>query len=238
MEPRTAVYLCCVLLLLWTFSSTEAPSIATQTSESSNELTQIIPGSSINREIARGDKQEFEIGVGLNQLLRFSINKGDLLLSAAIYDPTGAKVFDYFSDDFEVVEISVPADVAGAYRIQIESHEKADNRRNYELKLELPTTVTVRDRKDNEARQALSQAEKLRASWLEAPLKQSLEAYDKAALIWISINDSLNASRATLKSAEVYFCLSKYSDALKRAQNAVALARKAGEAIAESQAMS
>ena len=235
---RTIVILCfCCSLFLFSFPAIEVSSIPTQTSTTVNEVSQITPGSSTRRGIAGGSKEIFHIDVGQNRLLRLTIEKGDLALSAAIYDPTGTELVDYRSHRFEVVTLSVPAGVSGAYQLEIESHESTDKRSEYELRVEPLTTVTSRDLKDSEARQAMARAEKLRASWTEARLKQSIEEYDKASLIWISINDSLNASIAALRSGEVYFNVSKYSDAFKRVQNAAELARKAGDAIAESQAL-
>lgn len=92
--------------------------------------------------------------------------------------------------------------------------------------------------KDSEARQAIARADRLCADWTENSFRQAIPQYERAALIWISISDFASASDATRKSAEVYFGLSEYPEALKRYENAVALAEKARNWLAKAQAMS
>jgi hypothetical protein len=56
----------------------------------------------------------------LNNILRFSIDKGDLVLSTSLFGPTGAKLLEHVSEDFESVELSFPTQVAGIYRIKLQ----------------------------------------------------------------------------------------------------------------------
>ena len=99
-------------------------------------------------------------------------------------------------------------------------------------------TVTAREQKDSEARQAFAQAEALQANWTEPSLRNAAEQFDKAASIWKSIGDFTNALRAMLKSGDVYFHLSQYREALKRCQDALILSAKTGDALAQARALS
>ncbi|HEU4931527.1 MAG TPA: tetratricopeptide repeat protein, partial [Pyrinomonadaceae bacterium] len=94
------------------------------------------------------------------------------------------------------------------------------------------------DQKDNEARQAITRADRLCADWTQNSFRQAIPQYDRAALIWSSISDFVRASEATRKSADVYFHLSEYPEALKRYQKALALAERAGDWLAKAQALS
>lgn len=85
------------------------------------------------------------------------------------------------------------------------------------------------DQKDSEARQAVARADELRANWMEASLRETIEQYDKAVLIWISASDFAAAVQPTLKSADVCFLLNEYREALKRYEQAKELADKAGD---------
>lgn len=80
------------------------------------------------------------------------------------------------------------------------------------------------DQKDSEARQAMANADALRAEWKEASLRHAADEYDRAAIVWRSAGDLTNAARAALKSGDVYFLMSRYSEALKRYQDTQALA--------------
>src|ERR1041385_3322026 len=79
---------------------------------------------------------------------------------------------------------------------------------------------TLKDQKDNDARQATARAEGLRATGTEAALRKALEDYDKALSIWTSISDFANASKAALESGDIHFLFSEYAEALKRYKNA------------------
>jgi CHAT domain-containing protein/tetratricopeptide (TPR) repeat protein len=91
---------------------------------------------------------------------------------------------------------------------------------------------------DNEARQALARAEALRANWTEASLRDAIELYDRAALLWISISEFAKASEAKLKSGDVHFLFSEYKQALEQYQDGETLAKKAGDRPAQATALS
>ncbi len=100
------------------------------------------------------------------------------------------------------------------------------------------TTLTPSDPKDAEARQALARGDALRANWTAASLREAIDQYEKATLLWTSISNSQKASDATLKAAEIYFLLSEYAQALKRYQNGEALAQKSGDWLVQATALS
>src|SRR6185437_4348512 len=88
------------------------------------------------------------------------------------------------------------------------------------------TNITAQDQKVSEARQAITSADRLCSDWTQSSFRQAISQYDEAALIWSSLADFSHASDAVLKSADAYFRLSEYPEALKRYQNAVALAEQ------------
>jgi len=97
---------------------------------------------------------------------------------------------------------------------------------------------TLKDQKDNDARQAMARAEASRTKWTEAALRQALEDYDKAYLIWTSISDFANASKAALESGDIHFLFSKYAEALERYKNAETTATKGGDWLTQARALS
>ena len=106
------------------------------------------------------------------------------------------------------------------------------------IKVQTSTTVTPTDPKDGEAQQALAHGDALRANWTAASLREAIDQYEKAALLWTSISDFPNASKATLKAGDVYRLLSEYTQAFKRYQNAEALAKKSGDWLVQATALS
>lgn len=237
--PTLAIVLSAVSILICTVGTLVFPTFETTSSNTASAagVITIAPGSATQVELTAGARQVYAITANEGTLLKFSIDKGDLGLSTTIVGPSGKKLLEDVSQDFEPVEISFPIQVTGAYTIELRSREKEESRR-FELKVQPLTNVTAVDRRDGEARQALAQAEVLQANWMETPLRQSVELFDRAAQIWQSSGDFTNASRATLKSGVVYFYLSEYPEALKRYEEALALGVKQGDVVAQARALS
>jgi len=100
------------------------------------------------------------------------------------------------------------------------------------------TASTLKDQKVNEAWQAMARAEGLRSKWKESSLHEALLNYDKAWLIWTSISDFANASKAALESGDIHFLFSEYAEALKRYKNIETTATKSGDWLTEATVLS
>jgi CHAT domain-containing protein/Tfp pilus assembly protein PilF len=203
----------------------------------SANLIELTPGAPIVRQIAAGGKELFEISLRPGQFLRLSIDKGDLALSLMVYDPSGNKLIEEVSHGYEVLELSLPTDSAGMYRLEISSLEREGNRQ-YQLRVEPIKAATPEDRKASIAQQAIARASFLRADWTEKSLRHAVENYDVAATIWLSSRDLRRAAVASMKAGRVCFVLGAYRDALKRYQKAADEAESAGAKLEEAEALS
>jgi CHAT domain-containing protein/tetratricopeptide (TPR) repeat protein len=222
----------CVLLFV-VFSRHEPASIAID-----SPAIQLAPGSTIRREIAAGAAEVFEITMEPGKLLRYSIDKGDLVLSTSVYGPTGVKLLEHISQELETVEISVPADVSGSYKIELRARETLTEQRPYGLKVEPFASVSATERKDSEARKLVAEAEVLRANFTALDLRQARDRFDQATAIWRSLTDYSHASVAKLKAGDVCFLLSEFAAAGQRYQGAAALAEKKADRLAQGIALS
>lgn len=237
--PSTTLQILSILVVCFGLASVfRVPKATSQATADRDTFISIAPGSSTRRDLSAGAKHILVIPSEAGKLLSFSVDKGDLLLSTTLYGPTGTKLFERVSYDFEIVEISFPADAAGSYRIELQSLEKTDTSKPYALKVQPLKPVTALDRKSTEARQALANAERSRANWTEASLREAIQHYDHATSIWLSLRDFAAAAHATLKSGDVYFLFGEFKEAAKRYENAEALAVKAGNGLIQAQVLS
>lgn len=220
----------CVLLLLVTLSGLEPAAIAID--------SQMKPGSTVSRKIFAGATDVFEITMEQNKVLRFSIDKGDLGVAITVYGPTGVKLLEHLSGELEIVEVALPADIAGNYRIELRSRETVKEPRPYDLNVEPFVTITATLRTDTEARRLVADAEVLRANWKESDLRLAKEKFDQAAQVWESITDFSSAAVAILKAGDVCFHLSELTEALKRYKSAEAFAKRAGNSRLQGKALS
>ena len=229
---------CCLILLLVVLAGHEPTSKAIDAAAKSNVSVQLVPDVTVRGDISAGGTELFAVKMEQNKLLRFSIEKGDLLLSISVHDPTGAQLLARISQEFEPVEISLAAAVSGSYTIELRSRETGSEKRSYALKVEPFATVTIKERKDSEAQGLLADAETLRANWTAADLRRAKEKLDQAARIWTSVRDFSSASLATRKAGDVCFRLSELTEALKRFKDAEAFAAKSGNSLLQGEALS
>lgn len=236
---RCLVFSCfCLSLLFIAFSEIEPASTANESPAAKSSSIQITPGLPSGRQITSSAPEVLEITIEQGKLLRFSIEKGDLILSTSVYGPTGAKLMEHISQELETVEVSLPADVTGSYKIQLQSIETLREPRPYELKVEPFRTVTETEQKDSQARKLLAGAEVLRANWKASDLRNARDKFEQAAHVWASIADFSNASLATLKAGDICFRLSEFAEALKRYKNAEVFASKSSNREAQGRALS
>ena len=219
----------CVFLLFPVFSIATASSI--ERFSNTIDPTQIFPGSSVHSYIEAGSKQVFKVQVEQGKLLRLMIAKGDLAICATVFGPTGSKLVEQTSHEFETVEISVPVELTGSYNIEVQSLERSGTTREYDLRVEHLVPTTVRDRLDSQARQAFAGAEGLRATWTENSLRKAIIQYDSAASIWSSVSDHANASRALLRSGDTCLLISEYHDAFEQYRRALLLDGKVDDQL-------
>jgi CHAT domain-containing protein/tetratricopeptide (TPR) repeat protein len=107
-----------------------------------------------------------------------------------------------------------------------------------DTKVQFAATVTSPNPKEGEAQQALARGEVLGANWTAVSLRQAIDQYEKAALLWKSTSDFRKALEATLRAGDLYFYLSEFAQALKKYQNAEALAQKSGDWLGQATALS
>lgn len=227
---------CVILLLLLQQSQAERTTVSTAIKAPA--VIEISSGESIRRSCTPGQQETFAIVMQPEQLLNFSIMKGDLAIKIEAYDPGGTKLLEQVSHNYEMIESSLISETAGHYKLVISSVESAGSDRPYELRLEPLTVLTKPGRLDYEARNLIGSATLLRSEWTNASLQKAIEKYDKAALVWKGEGNLTSAAKALLGAGEVCFLLSEYTNALKRYQAAVQLTAATDDELTASCAFS
>src|SRR5262245_14161518 len=141
---------CVFLLLLLQQSQVERTTASTTVDDAS--FIELSPGEPIRRDCSPGTQETFGILMEQDQLLRFSILKGDLALAIEAYNPTGTKVLEHVSHGYETIESSLISETPGWYKIVIRSLETSETPRSYELRLQPIKVLNKQGRLDHEAR--------------------------------------------------------------------------------------
>lgn len=233
---RLAPFLLLSFLLVVSLQTGSGGSLR-KTSAGNAKSIKLAPGTAVGRMLAAGDKEQFEILLAPGQLFQVLVDKGDLALSLAFYDPAGQKLIEQVSHAYEALELSLPADSAGVYRLEIGSLEREASR-EYQLRVEPIRMATTADRRVNAAQQAVARASFLLDDWTAVSFRQAIENYDGAAMTWRSLRNLRNAATASMKAGRVCFLIGEYREALKRYHSAAELSRDAGARLEESEALS
>lgn len=224
-----------LLPLVLCFLSAElipTPRIAAQNDES------LVPGSSIVRQISGGETQTFQISLRPGQLLRLSIEKGDLNVSSRLYRPTGQKYFELRSRFYEPLDLSIAAWTEGIYKLEITSLETEKRSRSFELKTEALRATTPTDVEEEAARVAMAAGSVSRAEWKESSLRKAIEKYRSAEATWVSVRNFEKATEAAVAAGEVYLLLGDHRAALECFQRAANEIKRTSNQLAHSLVLS
>lgn len=200
------------------------------------EMIELTAGRETQRSIAAGDKNTFEIALHRRQVLRLSIEKGDLALSLTIYGPTGQKMLDEVSTRYEYVDVLLPADAEGKYRLDVRSLETAGIARRYDLRVNPLTITTTEELRVYEAYQSFARATLLRTDWNEKSLRQAIEESDRAETTLLFGRDFHMAAIAANLAGETCIAIGEYREALKRYQMEAEAAKRGDDRLGQAQA--
>lgn len=224
-----------ILVLVFAGAVSSLNTNAGDTSVNHQAATSIQPGSNFRGEIAAGSTSTFELSLTAGTLLQFSIDKGDLGLRTVLYGPSGSRLLEHVSQEVELVELSVPIETSGTYKLELTSREKTGTR-SFDLRVAPSSSITATKRKMSEAQQLSSQAEVLKTDWTTSSLLEAINRYNAAGKILSSIGDLKSASRVALKTGDVFFLLCRYPEALNQYKNAGSLAGKYGDWLGKANA--
>ena len=197
----------------------------------------LVPDTLTVVEIAGGSAQVFDISLASRQYLRLSLNKGDLNLSLTLYGPGGQKLLERITRRYETPTMSLIADAAGTYRLDVRSLEQAGAVGQFELRLEPADIATARDAADVAARATVAEAGLLRAQWEEASLLKAATKYTAAWRVWRAAKEWADAADALMDAAEVYLTIGEKSQALELHLTAAAESRRANDGLREAEAL-
>ena len=228
----TSILLRSFLLLCASLVTVGSSSIRAADDQSGINLT---PGR-IEREIDTGERQRFAVSLTENQLLHLSLEKGDLVLRVIISDALGQRLIDEVSRRYEVMDVLVVVKSSGTCQIEIVSME-GQGKRHYQLRFDPVRKATKADLELNSAQQLMARASWLRDEWREASLHQAIDNYDTAGNIALKRGERI-AANALNQAGRTLVLMGRYPEAINRFTMAAESARKAGDKLERTRALS
>jgi CHAT domain-containing protein len=151
-------------------------------------LVLLHPGETVTRNIKGGEKQSFEILLNAGQFVSISIEQHGIILSGALFDPSGAQIIamDNPSGAHGPICLSAVARESGRFRLDVRSTEDWSNAGTFELILSPLRQPTAEDDTRIQAETSFAKARDLVES---AFYEQAIAEYDRALPLWRSLDD-------------------------------------------------
>ncbi|HEV7681758.1 MAG TPA: CHAT domain-containing tetratricopeptide repeat protein [Pyrinomonadaceae bacterium] len=145
-------------------------------------------GERLSRNIQGGEKRSFDLLVNAGQLVSISVEQHGIILSVALFDPSGAQitVMDNPSGAHGPIYLSAIARESGTFRLDVRSTEDWSNAGTFEVVLSPLRQPTAEDDTRIQAETSFAKARDLIES---ASYEQAVAEYDRALPLWRGIND-------------------------------------------------
>jgi CHAT domain-containing protein/Tfp pilus assembly protein PilF len=220
-----------VCLLLWVSSAAAAygssrpnqgsiPPVALQTASSEakqTEIRELKQGQVIERELAGGESHTYWVVLAAGRYLKVAVEQKGVDVVVRLFEPDGKKLTEVDSPTgtrgLEV--ITVIAEVAGEYRLELKSSDEKAMPGWYEVKIEQLRESTAKDRESVAAEKVFAEAEQLRAQGTAESLRKAVEQYKGALQLWRSAEDRPGEATALFNIGVIYWQLGESRKSLE-----------------------
>jgi CHAT domain-containing protein len=203
------------------------------------DLTQLEPGSRIEREIAGGDTHHYTVSLASGQYFRVVVAQASIDVAATLLAPNGVRLVTAnsrsFADGREVV--STLAEANGVYRLTIRAQDDPNYSGRYQVSVTDLRPATDRDRQRAAAENRLAEAEELRRQQTLPAYESALKRYEEALALWRAAEDPVGEAETLNRIgwlSERFFQKPKAFAALNEA---LMLRRAAGERAGEAETL-
>ena len=235
-----------ILLTMTTSGSVFAGSggsLAAQTTAQESkqaDVRELKPGEPIERELAGGDAHSYRVMVTAGQYLHTVVQQKGIDVVVRLFRPDGQKLAEVDSPNGTLgpEPISVIAEVAGEYRLEVKALDEKVAAGRYEIKVEELRESSAKDRDRIAAERAFAEGEQFRTQGSAESLRKALEKYDEALTLWRKV-ENRQGEAATLKIIGViYWHLGDNQKALEYYSRALLLWRAVGDRKEEASVLS
>jgi CHAT domain-containing protein len=181
----------------------------------------------IKRELRAHQMHSYHIVLSAGQYLHLEVGQRDIYTEVTFFCPTGKELsrLSNYKGTAEPEPISVIAEIAGSYRLDVRLLKRTAHAGRYELKIEELRMATAEDQTRVVATQALVQAELLRGQGTAESTKKAIAKYEESILLSRAGEDRLSEARALNNLGEIYYGLGEKQTALEYFEQVLHLSR-------------
>lgn len=200
-------------------------------------------GKPIERSLAGNEAHSYKIVLAANQYLHVVVEQRGIDVVVTLFALDGKKIAEVDSPNGSQgpEPISVVAEVAGSYRLEVRSPEPKAKAGRYEAKIEEIRTATTQDRTrvaaQLAAKQTYAEAAKLESQGSPESLRKAIAKYKESLPFWLSADDRVGSATTTNRIGFVYSLLGEKQKALDFYQQALPLLRAIGNPAREARTL-
>src|SRR6185436_13456269 len=242
LRPRTTAIVTAPLMLALLFSTTlhcEAHLVRRSIRADNTALLQTTQslevGKPVERTLEGGGIHSYQLKLSLDQFFHLVADQRGIDLALTIFDPSGNKIREVNDNSGErgLEFISLVANEAGVYRIEVRSLRKTAPLGSYQIRLERLHLAGDQDRAINLAQQLVSEGTALQARQTKDSLAQAITKYQESLELLKATDDQLAKAVVLNKLGTSQYFLGEYQKAIDYHSQALPLTRSAGDSQAE-----
>lgn len=202
---------------------------------SAEGLGSLEPGVRVERVLAPGDTQAYEISLPAGMFAHLAVEQDNLDLTVRLIAPGGRTVADVGNPvpDDEPLPLSVVVPEDGTYRLEVALSGKAHSKGSYVVRLDPVRSATPSDEKRILAERAYADAEKLRADGSEAALREAVLGYENSVALAREGSVPLAEATGLVRIAEIRWSMGDLRGAVDYGKLALPIFRTARELRSE-----
>jgi CHAT domain-containing protein/Tfp pilus assembly protein PilF len=189
------------------------------------------PGAPVTREIAGGQKHEYQILLVANQYLRVALDHYGFAATLTLLAPDGRKLDEVEggNNTLEATVVSALTPKLGTYRIVVQVRESDTTNWRYELQLSELRATSGADAQRTAAQHLLNEGHQLRGERTPEARRAALKKYEAALQTSQSIKDRAGEAAALHWVGRIYHDENDRPKAISFYEQALAIRREIGE---------
>ncbi len=195
-----------------------------------NNAPALESGKPIVRELAAGESHSYRLILAAGQFCYVIVDQRGIDVVVELFDAAGKKLLEVDSpNDRQGPEpVSLLADTAGSYRLQVRSVEKNVPAGRYEVKIEELRIATAQDKTRIAAERAFSEGIQLENQQTAETQRRAIEKYQESLPLWRSLGDTAKEVTTLSAIGHSYINLGEHPKALSFYEQGLQLSQAIG----------
>jgi CHAT domain-containing protein/tetratricopeptide (TPR) repeat protein len=206
---------------------------------SAEDVRELAPEASIEREIRRGEVHSYRIKLQPGNYMEVTIGQQSIDIWVKVLGPGKQPVVEVDGERLagRVESIFVLAETEGEHRFEIRPVEGYMTVGSYRIRVEALRTATAEDQNRVSAQRSFSQARELQRQGGADALRKAADKFQESLALWKTLNNGVQQARALNHIGLVYMSLRDYAKAVDYYNQALPVWKSAGDAAGEAGAV-